>query len=122
MNMKNHLIVVAFFIAFSLFSCKGESQKQIDTQEVAEQVVSTESLEEVNFEIEGMTCAFGCAKMIENKLGNAKGVDYARVDFEKKSAYISFDKTQQSKVGLKKTIEALVDGDTYKASEIINEQ
>ena len=69
-----------------------------------------------------MTCAFGCAKMIENKLGNAKGVDYARVDFEKKSAYISFYKTQQSKVGLKKTIEALVKGDTYKASEIINEQ
>ncbi len=120
--MKNPLIVVVLFIAFSLISCKGESKQEIQTKEITDQAVLTENVETINFKIDGMTCAFGCAKMIENKLGNAKGVDSASVDFEKKTAYISFDKTQQSKLGLKKTIEDLIGGDTYKASEIIDEQ
>jgi len=68
-----------------------------------------------------MTCEFGCAKSIENKLANAKGVDTAKVDFKTNMAYISFDKTQQSKQELKQTIESLLDGNTYKASEVSNE-
>lgn len=120
--MKDYIKFVSLSVMLLIVSCKGETQKE-ETQptETKEVVILPENLEEVNFEIDGMTCVFGCAKMIENKLANAKGVDSAKVDFETKLAYISFDKTQKSKEELKKTIEVLLDGNTYKASEIIKE-
>ncbi|MDY0090767.1 MAG: heavy metal-associated domain-containing protein [Flavobacteriaceae bacterium] len=112
--------LLGLLLVFLAFSCNGEKQQKIASQEVAEQSVLAENLEEISFEIDGMTCEYGCAKMIEHKLGNTKGVDSVSVDFETNLAYISFDKTQQSKENLKKTIETLVDGNTYKASEINN--
>ena len=117
-----HIKLLGLLLVCLAFSCKGETQKE-ETQptETKEVAILPENLEEVNFEIDGMTCALGCAKMIEHKLANVKGVDSTKVDFETKLAYISFDKTQQSKEELKRTIETLVDGNTYKTSEIINE-
>ncbi|MGE4345791.1 MAG: heavy-metal-associated domain-containing protein [Flavobacteriaceae bacterium] len=120
--MKDYIKLVGLSVMFLIVSCNGEVQKdKTQSTETKEVAVLPENLEEVNFEINGMTCALGCAKMIENKLANAKGVDSAKVDFETKLAYISFDKTQQSKEELQKRIEALLDGNTYKASEIIKE-
>ena len=43
------------------------------------------------FNIEGMTCAMGCAKTIENKLAHTNGVKSVTVDFEKTLATIEFD-------------------------------
>lgn len=120
--MKYYIKLLSLSTVFLIASCKGETQREeMQPTETKEMVVLPENLEEVKFQIDGMTCALGCAKMIENKLANVKGVDFAKVDFETKLAYISFDKTQKSKEELKKTIEVLLDGNTYKASEIIKE-
>lgn len=123
--MKYNIKLLGFSILLFIVSCKGEIQKEKaepkEMKEVVEVAILPENLEEISFEIDGMTCAFGCAKMIESKLAKAKGVDSAKVDFETKLTYISFDKTKQSKEELKKTIETLLDGNTYKASEIIKQ-
>lgn len=118
--MKHYIKLLGLLLVFLAFSCKGEKQQEAENQEIVAQAILPENLTEVNFEIDGMTCEFGCAKMIEKKLANAKGVDSAKVDYETNLAYISFDKTQQSKEELKKIIEVLLDGNTYKASEINN--
>lgn len=67
--MKDYIKFVSLSVVLLIVSCKGETQKEetqpTDTKEV---VILPENLEEVKFEIDGMTCAFGCAKMITFKL------------------------------------------------------
>ncbi|GAA6770194.1 heavy-metal-associated domain-containing protein [Flavobacterium sp. CGRL2] len=63
-----------------------------------------------------MTCAVGCAKTIEEELANLDGVDKASVDFDKKTATVSFDKTIQNPESLTKVVQDTGDGKTYKVS------
>lgn len=103
-------------------SCKETTQNNennIENTEVASTILP-ENIEEVDFKIDGMTCEMGCAKTIEYKVANTKGVDSVFVDFETNLAHISFDKTQQTKEELKNKIESLVDGNTYKVSELVH--
>lgn len=50
----------------------------------------TPALQTVTFRVEGMTCG-GCAANIETALKNVTGVRQANVDFETKTAKVSFD-------------------------------
>lgn len=125
-NLKNFMFV--FVASVALLSCKKETT---NTNEVTPVETSTDTLkteitaENLNtesFAIEGMTCQMGCANAIESKLSALDGVKEAKVDFENKTATVSFDKTKQNKVSLVKTIEAVAGGDTYKATEIENKE
>lgn len=121
-HMKHYIKLLGLSAVFLVASCKGEIQEErAGTEKIkkaAAMPILPGNIEKINFKIEGMTCAMGCAKMIEGKLENARGVDSAKVDFETKLAHVSFDKTQQSKEELENSIEALLDGTTYKVSEI----
>ena len=90
-----------------------EATKTDSKPEVAKEIAAV-NLDSTRFHIEGMTCAVGCAKTIETKLNETPGVQKAVVDFDKKEALISFDKTQQTKTSLVKLVESCADGTTYK--------
>ncbi|MCW4468205.1 cation transporter [Flavobacterium sp. MFBS3-15] len=75
------------------------------------------NLETTSFKIDGMTCPTGCAAMIEKKLAGLDGVGEAKVDFEKKTATVSFDAAKQTPEKLVETVEGLADG-AYKVSEV----
>jgi len=121
-NLKGILLVV--FASTVLFSCKNEANESKEvvptetTTDTISKTIAAENLETESFAIEGMTCQMGCANTIENKLANLDGVQEAKVDFENKTAIVSFDKTKQDKISLIKTIEAVAGGDTYKATEV----
>jgi copper chaperone CopZ len=121
-NLKGILLVV--FASTVLFSCKNEANESKEvvptetTTDTISKTITAENLETESFAIEGMTCQMGCANTIENKLANLDGVQEAKVDFENKTAIVSFDKTKQDKISLIKTIEAVAGGDTYKATEV----
>lgn len=74
--------------------------------------------ETTSFNIEGMTCAIGCAKTIEKELSEMDGVQKATVDFDKKLATVSFDAAKQTPETLVKVVEATADGKTYKVSNV----
>ena len=80
--------------------------------------IAAANLQEASFKIDGMTCAIGCAKTIEEELNGLDGVKAAKVDFEKKSATISFDKTILSPEIITKVVQATGDGKTYKVSNM----
>jgi mercuric ion binding protein len=75
------------------------------------------NLETTSFKIDGMTCPSGCAAMIEKKLAGLDGVGEAKVDYEKKTATVSFDAAKQTPEKLVETVEGLADG-AYKVSEV----
>ena len=112
--MKITKTILAFaFVSLLTVSCKkgAETKEEITEKEV---VIAAENIQTASFEIEGMTCAIGCAKTIEEELGALDGVQKATVDFDSKKATVVFDKTIQSQESLTKVVEATADGKTYK--------
>ncbi len=116
-NLKN--IGLVLLMTLSLASCKQEN-KEVAVEEPKKEAVSEADLAKMqtaSFTIDGMTCAMGCAKTIENKLAAQDGVGQAVVDFDTKIATVKFDAEKQSLESLTKTIEAVAGGDSYKVTE-----
>lgn len=116
-NLKN--IGLALLMTLSLTSCKQEN-KEVAVEETKKEIVSEADLAKMqtaSFTIDGMTCAMGCAKTIENKLAEQEGVGQAVVDFDTKIATVKFDAEKQSLESLTKTIEGVAGGDSYKVTE-----
>jgi len=116
-NLKN--IGLALLMTLSLANCKQEN-KEFAAEETKKEAVSEADLAKMqtaSFTIDGMTCAMGCAKTIENKLAEQEGVGQAVVDFDTKIATVKFDAEKQSLESLTKTIEAVAGGDSYKVTE-----
>ena len=126
--MKNiKLSILALVVAgITLVSCKKEEEAaNAETNAVTETTTNSDSktvakAETTTFNIEGMTCAMGCAKTIENKLAGLEGVQKATVDFEKKTATVEYDAAVQTPEKLVETVEAVADGKTYKVSNVKN--
>ncbi|ELY2016919.1 heavy-metal-associated domain-containing protein [Flavobacterium psychrophilum] len=125
--MKNIKITLGILIATaSIFvSCKKENtvsktEKTPVTTTISktDSSISKQAKQTTSFNIEGMTCAIGCAKTIENKLVSLDGVQKATVDFDKKMAIIQYDATVQTPEKLVQTVEAVADGKTYKVSNV----
>lgn len=119
--MKITKIILAFaLVSLLTVSCKKEAEtKEVMTEkEVAapkkEVVIAPENVQTASFEIEGMTCAMGCAKTIEEELSAMDGVQKATVDFDSKKATVVFDKAIQNQESFTKVVEATADGKTYK--------
>lgn len=113
-------ILALALVSLVTVSCKKEAETKdvVAEKETAapkkEVVIAPENVQTVSFEIEGMTCAIGCAKTIEEELGALDGVQKATVDFDSKKATVVFDKTIQNQESLTKVVEATADGKTYK--------
>ena len=123
--MKFTKTITSLAIAGLLFvSCKKEEDKSlaVATAEKSTQkehkAIAPENVQTASFTIEGMTCAVGCAKTIEKELSNLEGVEKATVDFDKKIATVTFDKTLQNSENLTKTVQQTGDGKTYKTSNV----
>jgi copper chaperone CopZ len=108
-----------------MVSCKQnteEGEKIIPHSEQTEapkvkKEIAVENLQSATFKIDGMVCAMGCAKVIQDNLSKLDGVQIAVVDFDKKIASISYDKTIQNQESLTKIVQATGDGTTYKVSD-----
>jgi Cu+-exporting ATPase len=80
--------------------------------------IAAENVQTAQFSVAGMTCAVGCAKTIKEELTDLDGVQTATVDFETKSAMVTFDKTIQTPETLTKVVQATGDGKTYTVSNM----
>lgn len=119
-NIKISALVLAF-AGLTLIGCKKETAVNT-TDEGAKKETSkaVAKAETTSFKIDGMTCAMGCAKTIENKLAGLDGVQKATVDFENKTATVEYDAALLTPEKLVETVEAVADGKTYKVSEVKN--
>lgn len=115
MRLLKYSAVLA--LAGVLFTaCKNEVKVQEGTREVEEVSLSAKegvaqgSIEKASFEIEGMTCALGCAKLIEGKLAGLPGVKNVEVDFETKKATLEFNDAQQTEETITNTVQKIANG------------
>ena len=120
MNFTKSLLTIGI-VSTLLFSCKdtaskpavGNAEAKADKKEVAALKPET-----ATFKVDGMTCAIGCARTIQEKLSKMDGVQKATVDFDKKQATVEFDAAILTQEILTKAVESTGDGETYKVSEM----
>lgn len=124
MNISKSIFALAISGLFFV-SCKetgsapkSESKKQLTDAKTP--INANAKLATASFNIDGMTCAIGCAKTIEKELNETQGVKSATVDFDKKSATVEYDTKQQSPEKLVQIVEKTGDGETYKVSNLKN--
>lgn len=110
-------------IALVFTSCKNESQPEVKTVEVevTDKDVSptldpNATYAKVEFGIEGMTCAMGCAKTIEKKMAKMEGVKSAKVDFDKRLAMVEYDEAKVTPKSLEEAVGKVAD--TYKVKDM----
>jgi mercuric ion binding protein len=123
MNFKKSIVTLVL-TSVLFVGCK-EKETDIVSKETAETAapkvkkeIAAANLQTASFSVEGMTCAVGCAKTIQEDLTGLDGVQKATVDFDTKLATVTFDKTVQTPEKLTTVVEAAADGKTYKVSNI----
>jgi copper chaperone CopZ len=123
MNFTKSITTLA--LASLLFvGCKEKTAEPVavaQTETAAPKVkkeIAAANVQTASFTVEGMTCAIGCAKTIEEELSGLDGVQKATVDFDKKLATVTFDKTVQTPEKLTEVVQATGDGKTYKVSNM----
>ncbi len=112
--MKRPIFYILLILVVSCTSKNPEKKTVSHSDEVAV-TMSDKNLSNISFQVEGMTCEVGCAARIEKKVAAMEGVAMSKVDFEAKTAFVSFDPTTTSFDKVKTTIESL--GDDYKVGE-----
>ena len=121
MNVSKSILTIT--LAGLLFvGCKVNTSESVSEAEDSvpkeKKEIEATNLQTASFSIKGMTCAIGCAKTIEKELNGLDGVQNATIDFDKKSAIVSFDKSIIKPENITKVVEATGDGKTYKVSNL----
>jgi len=110
--------------ALAIVSCKNNTaQPEVKTVEVgvtekdvAPTLDPNATYAKVEFSIDGMTCAMGCAKTIEKKMAKMEGVKMAKVDFSKELAMVEYDEAKVTPKSLEEAVAKA--GDMYKVKDL----
>lgn len=116
--MQRFFYLLLFLVL--LTSCKDEKGQNIPESAKVQELAA--DLKKVDVAIEGMTCEIGCAKLIESKLAKAEGVNFVKVDFEKKMGRIEYDANRIDEKELANIITSAGGGDLYKVTGIYSVQ
>lgn len=115
-------------LAFSLLliSCGDTVQMETEVKTDVEVIVNEVENDSTNnyfatIDIEGMTCAMGCAKTIEDKLKAMDGVAACEVDFDNKIASVEFDHNKTNEEKFISEITSIHDGQ-YQVTKVIVEK
>lgn len=118
------IAILSVIVSFSFFSCDQRPKTvAIPTTEKNEvsQLVDSKNKESVQMKVEGMVCAMGCAKFIEDKVADLDGVVLSKVDFETETASFEFDQSVLSAAQIETFIYELHNGQ-YKATVLNKEK
>lgn len=121
MKISKSLIAIAITTTL-LISCKKQENKVVAKANEPKTISADAKMATTSFNIQGMTCAVGCAKTIEKELSETSGVKTATVDFDKKTAKVEYDSNAQTPEKLVELVEKTGDGKTYKVSNVVNSQ
>ena len=112
MKKSVNIFLLAGVVGLLSFSCQSpeETAANENSEATTEKTILAENKASVDMKVEGMVCAMGCAKYIEEKVSKLDGVVLSEVNFEEESAHFEFDKTNTSALEIEKFINEIHDG------------
>ena len=111
-SQKIKLIIIASFLVVGCGNVDtAENKEQVNITEVA-----PENLLVVDYAIDGMVCAMGCANTIQEEVSGMVGIAECNVSFEDGNAHIEFDKSKIAEKEIIAKIETIAEGQ-YKVGE-----
>ena len=117
-NFNNILLLIVLIV--SAAACKNSAEPEVKSVAVdgVDLVIATSAdpdakYAKVKFNIDGMTCAMGCAKTIEKKMAKMDGVKSAKVDFDNELAMVEYDEAKVSPESLEGVVTKVGGGDVY---------
>lgn len=101
-------VCVLMVVATTFGSC-GENHNH-DKDGAANTELAVGEVQTVEYAVEGMVCAMGCAATIEKEVADMDGVTVSDVDYEAEKAHFEFDPAITSEEDIKAKIATLADG------------
>jgi len=111
------ILASLFFVACS----SADSTNKESKKEEKKVAVLAENKSAVKMEIDGMVCAMGCAKYIEDKVADLDGILSSKVDFEAGFADFEFDRSAMTAEEIQTFISEIHDGQ-YKATLVAEQE
>lgn len=117
MKKINKLATIAFTaVIISFVGCGADKTEDNTTEEHVPVEINMENLTVVEYGVEGMVCAMGCAATIQEEVVGMEGVAVSHVDYEEEKAHFEFDASIVSEEEIIAKIESIADGQ-YKVVE-----
>ncbi|MDG1475740.1 MAG: heavy metal-associated domain-containing protein [Vicingaceae bacterium] len=119
-------------IATSVVACGGNETPN-DSDAATTELAAGET-QTVDYAVEGMVCAMGCAATIQKEVADIDGVTISEVNYEDEKAHFEFDPSKTTEAAIKAKIATIADGQyvlssweekeevTEEAVEAINEE
>mgnify|MGYP003384188707 CR=1 FL=1 len=95
-------------IASSFIACGGNENQNDENSDGTE--VASNEIKEVDYAVDGMVCAMGCAATIEKEVADMDGVIVSDVNYEDEKAHFEFDPSKTSEEAIKAKISTIADG------------
>ena len=106
-RLEKILVLVASVTVFTACSDSSTAPKEAITE------IAIENVKAKDFEIEGMTCAMGCAATIQKTVADLHGVANSKVDYESGKAHFEFDETLVSEKEIIAAIQGVAEGQYF---------
>ncbi len=115
--MKTSKVYLLVLLSFMFFSCEENINSKKQTQAAKKQVVkkeiSKENLKKIEFNIKGMTCEIGCARLIQSKLSKTDGVNFVKVSFKDSLGMVEYDSKKLNTEKIATIVNQISDGTLY---------
>ena len=105
---KKTCVLIAF--ATTLGSCGGNHNHSHDEDGAATTELTIGEVQTVEYAVEGMVCAMGCAATIQHEVAEMDGVSISEVSYEDEKAHFEFDPALTSEDEIKAKIATIADG------------
>jgi copper chaperone CopZ len=105
---KKTCVLIAF--ATTLGSCGEDHNHSHEEDGTATTEVTVGETQTVDYAVEGMVCAMGCAATIEKEVADMDGVIVSDVSYEDEKAHFEFDPSKTSEEAIKAKIATIADG------------
>ena len=109
--MKNVILILGVVLALVVSATNASAQPVPQENTKGQKDAPKKSMKILKVKISGMTCAHGCAKGIEDKVYQTKGVKSSVVDFESMTGTFIFDSVKITKEQLIAIIEGFSPGE-----------
>ena len=108
MKKNSFAFLVAIFTVLVMTACHNDQLEDKLQEEPIEQIA--ENTAQVDMKVEGMVCAMGCAKFIQDAVSEVDGVVLSEVSFTEEKAHFEFDRSMLTAEEIKEIINNIHDG------------